>query len=66
VMGLVGPKTFARWRPYALVVASILAAMLTPPDVASMLGLMFPVVFLYEVGILVSRLVWRSRNREKA
>jgi len=48
------------------VVASILAAMLTPPDVASMLGLMFPVVFLYEVGILVSRFVWRSRNREKA
>jgi len=66
VMGLVGPKTFAKWRPYALVVASILAAMLTPPDLASMLGLMFPVVFLYEVGILVSRLVWRSRNREKA
>jgi sec-independent protein translocase protein TatC len=66
VMGLVSPKTFAKWRPYALVVASILAAMLTPPDVASMLGLMFPVVFLYEVGILVSRLVWRDRARGKA
>jgi sec-independent protein translocase protein TatC len=66
VMGLVGPKTFAKWRPYAVVVASILAAMLTPPDLASMLGLMFPVIFLYEVGILISRLVWRSRNRERA
>jgi len=66
VMGLVGPQTFSKWRPYAVVAASILAAMLTPPDLASMLGLMFPVIFLYEVGILISRLVWRSRNREKA
>jgi sec-independent protein translocase protein TatC len=66
VMGLVGPKTFAKWRPYAVVVASILAAMLTPPDLASMLGLMFPVIFLYEVGILVSRLVWKRQEKETA
>jgi len=43
-----------------------LAAMLTPPDLASMLGLMFPVIFLYEVGILVSRLVWKRQDKEKA
>jgi len=66
VMGLVSPKTFAKWRPYALVVASILSAMLTPPDIASMLGLMFPVVFLYEVGILVSKIAWKDRTRREA
>ncbi len=66
VMGLVGPQSFSKWRPYAVVVASILAAMLTPPDLASMLGLMFPVIFLYEVGILVSRLVWKRQDKETA
>ena len=64
-MHVVSPATFARMRPYALVIASILSAMLTPPDVASMLMLMFPVVLLYELGILAARLVWKSRDRAK-
>ncbi len=64
-LGLIGPKGFAKHRPLALVIASILAAMLTPPDVASMLMLMLPVVLLYELGILVSRLVWKDRERPR-
>ena len=62
-LGLIGPQGFSKQRPLALVIASILAAMLTPPDVASMLMLMLPVVLLYEVGILVSRLVWKNREQ---
>jgi sec-independent protein translocase protein TatC len=61
-LGLIGPKGFAKHRPLALVISSILAAMLTPPDIASMLMLMLPVVLLYEVGILVSRMVWKQRE----
>ena len=60
-IGIVSPKTFAKQRPYAVVVASILAALLTPPDVMSMMMLMLPVVLLYEVGILIGRLVWKKR-----
>jgi len=58
---IVNPATFARQRPYALVIASIMAAMLTPPDVMSMMMLMLPVMLLYEVGILIGRLVWKKR-----
>ncbi len=61
-LGFVGPATFAKQRPYALVVASVLAAMLTPPDVMSMMMLMLPVILLYEVGIVVGRLVWKRRT----
>lgn len=60
-IGLVGPSAFAKNRPFALVIAAILAAMLTPPDVVSMLMLMAPIVLLYEVGIMVSRVVWKRR-----
>ncbi|MFC1639301.1 twin-arginine translocase subunit TatC [Gemmatimonadota bacterium] len=60
-IGIVSPATFSRQRPYAVVVASILAALLTPPDVMSMMMLMLPVVLLYEVGILIGRLVWKKR-----
>ncbi len=58
---IVSPATFAKQRPYALIVASVLAALLTPPDVMSMMMLMLPVVLLYEVGILIGRLVWKKR-----
>jgi sec-independent protein translocase protein TatC len=61
-MRIVSPAKFARMRPYALVVASILSAMLTPPDIASMLMLMFPVILLYELGILAARVAWKSRD----
>ncbi len=60
-IGLVGPSAFAKNRPFALVVAAVLAAMLTPPDVVSMLMLMAPIVLLYEVGIMISRVVWKKR-----
>ena len=60
-IGIVSPATFAKQRPYALVIASILAAMLTPPDVMSMMMLMLPVILLYEVGILIGRVVWKKR-----
>ena len=63
-LGLVGPAGFAKQRPFALVIAAVLAAILTPPDVASMLMLMLPVVLLYEVGIVVSRIVWKRRSTQ--
>lgn len=63
VLGLVEPETFAKHRPIALVAASILAALITPPDVISMMLMMLPLVVLYEVGILIARLV-RRRKKE--
>jgi Tat protein translocase TatC len=55
--GLVEPRTFARQRPLALVFASIVAALVTPPDVVSMMLMLAPLWVLYEAGIVVGRLV---------
>jgi sec-independent protein translocase protein TatC len=60
-VGIVDPATFAKQRPYALIVSAILSALLTPPDVMSMMMLMIPIVFLYEIGILIGRLLWKRR-----
>lgn len=57
--GLVDPALFARNRPIALVVAAIASALLTPPDVFSMLMMLAPVMILYELGIMVGKLLWR-------
>ncbi len=64
--GVVHPKFFAKNRPIALVVGSIVAALLTPPDALSMMMMLVPLMVLYEIGILVARLLWRARSRELA
>lgn len=44
-------------RPYVIVGAFILAALVTPPDVVSQFMLAIPLWLLYEVGIIVARLM---------
>ena len=44
-------------RPYVIVGAFIVAAVVTPPDVASQLLLAVPLVLLYEVGLFFARWV---------
>jgi sec-independent protein translocase protein TatC len=47
------------FRGYFIVVAFVVAAIVTPPDVISQLALAVPMCVLYEIGILGSR--WFSR-----
>ncbi len=61
--GVVHPNFFAKQRPIALVLAAIVAALLTPPDAVSMMMMLIPLMVLYELGILAARLVWRARGR---
>lgn len=46
-------------RPYVIVGAFVIAAIVTPPDVISQLLLAIPMCLLYECGILLSRLLDR-------
>lgn len=59
--GLVSPGGLARGRKYALLIALILAAILTPPDVVSQIMLTGPILGLYELGILCLRLTQPRR-----
>ncbi|HKB54368.1 MAG TPA: twin-arginine translocase subunit TatC, partial [Ramlibacter sp.] len=63
--GIVDPKFFAKQRPIALVLGAALSALLAPPDAFSMLMMLIPLMLLYEVGILVARLLWRGRSRRR-
>lgn len=61
-MGIVTPKTLAKNRKYAILLAFILAAILTPtPDAFNQTLMAVPIIFLYEAGILVARLFIRKR-----
>lgn len=51
-MGLVTKYSLREKRRYVYVGLSFVSAMLTPPDIISMMGLWLPLVLLYEFGIL--------------
>ena len=50
-MGIVEIEKLKAFRSYFIVLAFIIAAVITPPDVVSQLALALPMVLLYEVGI---------------
>ena len=65
--GMVTAKGLREKRRYAVVAAFVAAAILTPPDVISQIGLAVPTLLLYEVSILSVAMVERKRiEREDA
>ncbi len=65
-VGLLTSAGLKSKRKYAIVIAFIVAAVLTPPDPMSQLGLALPTLVLYEISIITSRWVERQRERNRA
>ena len=62
--GIVTREQLAKSRRYAIVGAAGVAAVLTPPDVVSMLMLLVPLYGLYEFAILAIRIThWRAARK---
>lgn len=62
-IGLITPQFLKRYRKHALVVVLILAAIITPPDVASQVVVAIPVLILYEISIKVSKRVIKRQQK---
>lgn len=60
--GMVTAKGMRAKRRYAIVSAFIAAAILTPPDVISQIGLAVPTMLLYEISIWSVAIVEKKRN----
>ena len=64
--GLVTAQTLKGGRKYAVVIAFTVAAVLTPPDLISQVGLGIPIVLLYEISILAVSMIEKKRAAEGA
>ena len=62
-IGLTTPQMLSSKRKYVILGIFVLAAILTPPDVVSQIMLGLPMLLLYEIGIIISRMV-KKRERE--
>jgi sec-independent protein translocase protein TatC len=63
-VGLITPQFMKTYRKHAYVIMLLLSAIITPPDIFSQIMVCFPLVFLYEIGILISRRVVKKREKE--
>ncbi|MFP1632475.1 twin-arginine translocase subunit TatC [Zhengella sp. ZM62] len=63
--GLATSEGLKEKRKYAIVFAFIAAAILTPPDPVSQIGLALPTILLYEISIYTARLVEREREQRQ-
>jgi len=54
-IGLINVAFLVKYRRHSIVAILILAAIITPPDIASQIIVSIPIIILYEIGILVSR-----------
>lgn len=64
-VGLATSKGMAAKRKYAIVGVFIMAAVLTPPDPLSQISLAVPILALYEISILMARLVEKKKAEQE-
>lgn len=62
-LGLVTPEFLKSKRRHAIVAITIVAALVTPGDVATLVIMAVPLVFLYELSIILSRMIWKRKER---
>lgn len=60
VIGILTPQFLKTYRRHAIVVIMIVAAIVTPADVFSMLAAAFPLLILYEFSVLMSIYVYKK------
>ena len=64
-MGVVSVEKLSEARPYVIVGAFVLAAVVTPPDVVSQFLLALPLWWLYELGIVIARFMGKAPAPEE-
>jgi sec-independent protein translocase protein TatC len=65
-MGATTPEKLAAKRPYVIIGVFVVGMVLTPPDIISQTLLALPMWLLFEVGLVLSRMMLRRRAREAA
>jgi sec-independent protein translocase protein TatC len=65
-VGLVTSNGLKAKRRYAIVIVFLVAAVVTPPDVFSQVSLALPILALYEVSIILAKMIEKKRAKQEA
>jgi sec-independent protein translocase protein TatC len=61
-IGVVDAKMLARQRKYAILLIFVFAAVMTPPDIVSQVLMALPLMGLYELSILLSKVLGKKKE----
>jgi sec-independent protein translocase protein TatC len=61
-MGIIDYRFLIRYFRHAIVIIFIVSALLTPPDVLSLILMSLPLSMFYGISIFISYLAWRKAN----
>ncbi len=61
--GIITPEILIAYRKHAIVIILVLSALLTPPDVVSQILMAFPLLFLYQISIFISRRIVKQEKK---
>jgi len=65
-VGILSAEWLAGKRRWAILASFIVAAMVTPSEIFSMFGLALPTILLYELSIILARMIEKSRKKRTA
>lgn len=64
-LGIVNPQFLIKIRKYAYLILVIMGTILSPPDFILQLVVAVPLILLYEISIVLSRIVFRKRMKRQ-
>lgn len=64
--GIITSKMLSSYRKHSLVGILIVSAIITPPDITSQILVSIPVLFLYEIGIIIAKRQERKREKKES
>jgi sec-independent protein translocase protein TatC len=64
-VGIMTPRFLRQYRKFAIVVILVIAAIITPADVMSMILVTIPLLLLYEISILISARVFKRQMKKE-
>ena len=62
ILGVFDSKILIRNKRYAIVTIFIIAGVITPPDIISQIALAIPMILLYEISIVLCRIIDKDMN----
>lgn len=63
--GILNPEALRKNRKYVILAVFVIAALITPPDVTSQILVAFPMLFLFELSLLLCRILFRKKLKRR-
>lgn len=64
--GIITVALLKKWQKYFILIAFVMAALLTPPDIFSQILMAIPMILLYEISIVIVYFCERARKKRNA